>query len=479
MVSGYAQNRLYGNAIDFFSKMILNGFSPNPVTYVSVLPACAQLGILKLGRAIHGCLIRQTFEMNVRVQTALMDMYSKCGSESIALVLFDKMGVRNTVSWNSIISCHANNGYGEDALRMFNLMRIEGMEGDHMTVMALLSACSGIECLRVGNMVRSWLFKSGFEDDVIVITELVSMYLNCGSLEYAYWIFREKELKDIVAWTLMIWGFMENGEGDMSVELFNELMYIKVMGVDHIVLVGALLGCTGLGNLLQGRRIHGMVVKLGFVSDIFVGSASINMYACCGDLQSAVKYFDKMIEKDVVCWNAMIAGHGMSGNGVNALNLFFQMQELGTNPNEATFICLLNACSHSGLIGSGRNIYNSMAKRWGVTPNIMHYACLVDLLGRAGCLDDAYLVVKDMELEPDASVYGALLAACRNHGNVQLGLDVSYELLKLKPVDPGYCSLLSSIYAMNGDWESVMKTQLSLRFVDVKRAPGFSYVSMS
>ncbi|RWR77273.1 putative pentatricopeptide repeat-containing protein [Cinnamomum micranthum f. kanehirae] len=454
LISGLSKNGLFMEALEVFCQMKDSGAAPNAVTFVSVLPACAHLGMFRIGKSIHGLLIRWGIEMNVYVETSLVDLYARCGSLGIARRLFEKMSQRNVVSWNTIISGYSENGLGEEALNLYKRMQRK--------------------------MVHGFMIKCGFENDELVVTALMDMYVKCECIEDGYQVFCMKLVKDVVAWTLMISSFSEVGYGNKAMELFHEMIAEGDVKLDSVSLIAVLSSCARLGALQQGRRVHGLTKKIGFEDDVFVGSALIDMYANCGSLENARSVFDGMAKKDVVCWNAMIAANGMNGCGADAVGLFFQMKDLGLNPDAATYVSVLCACSHAGLVDQGICIFYSMVDELDsdVRPNLQHYACVVDLLGRAGLLNDACSLINNMPLQPDTGVYGALLGACRNHENINLGLEVSEKLFEMDPQDAGYYVLLANMYAVAGNWEGVKTSRVFLRSKGLKKAPGYSSIEI-
>lgn len=479
LISGFTKNHMFFEAIVVFGEMVICGFRPNAVTISSILPAFGNLGFTRTGKTLHCFWIRQGFESNVFVETALVDMYSKLGCMSVARKLFDDISERNVVSWNAIISGYSDNGFGEEALRLSNLMRRAGFVVDFFTVMSIISASSRVEHLRVRTGVHGFTIRSGFEGDQLVRTALMGMYLSCNCVDDAYFVFSEMRTKDVVAWTLMLNGFSSGKCWNKTIEHFNKMIGVEQLPLDSVALTGILSSCSSSGALRQGRWVHAVVVKTGFEGDIFVGSAVIDMYANCANLDDAEKFFKGMEDKDVACWNAMISCNGMNGKGIDAINLFLQMKGSGVNPDESTLVCVLSACSHAGMVDEGLQIFNNMVKNWKIVPNLKHYACVIDLLGRAGRLNDAYTLISTMPLQPDFEVYGALLSACRVHNNNELGTEISQKLFELKPDDAGHFVMLSNMHALAGNWEGVEMTQVSLRSEGLKKDPGFSSIEIT
>ncbi|XP_058191007.1 pentatricopeptide repeat-containing protein At3g12770-like [Rhododendron vialii] len=478
LISGYAKNHFFVEAIEVLRKMITVSLLPNEITISSILPAFGNMGLTQMGRSVHCFWIRNGFATNVFVETALVGMYSKLGFAGAAQQVFDGMSERNVVAWNAMISCYSRCGFGEEGFRLFNSMRREGFHVDCFTIMSLISASSGVEDLRVGEGVHGLTVRNGVESDQLVKTALMEVYVNGKRIEDAYFLFNDMPVKDVVAWTLMLTAFSSGQYWNKAIEHFNEMRRVEDLELDSVALTGIMSSCSDSGALHQGRRVHALVVKTGFAHDVFLGSAIIDMYANCANLEDARKYFEGMEEKDVACWNAMIVSNGMNGYGNDAIDLFLRMKGSGINPDESTLVCVLCACSHAGMVDQGLHIFRHMVRTWNIVPNLQHYACVVDLLGRAGRLGDAYSLVNSMPFHPDFDVYCALLSACKIHGNIELGIKISEKLFQLEPNDAGYYILLSNMYALAGNWECVRMARVSLRSKGLKKDPGFSSIEI-
>ncbi|KAK6136816.1 hypothetical protein DH2020_029439 [Rehmannia glutinosa] len=476
LVSGLTKNCLFLEAIEVFHEMMVQEIRPNEITIATVLPALGKLGVALMGKSVHCYWIRHNFGDNVFVETGLVDMYSKFGCMRIARNLFDKMPVRNVVSWNAIISGYSENGFEEEALWMFNMMRRKGFSGDIFALMSLIS----FDDLRVGCGVHGLIVKIGYENDKLIKTALMELYINCDFVNDAYSIFGEINKKDLVAWTLMLRGFSKSGNWRKTIEHFNNMMGVDNIKLDSISLITILSGCSCSGALQQGRRVHALVIKTGFQGDIFVGSAVIDMYANCASIRDAKRYFELMEEKDVACWNALISGYGMIGSGNEAVELFLKMKHSGINPDESTFVSVLCACSHAGLVDLGLQIFDHITENRNIIPNSKHYACVIDLLGRAGRLNEAYSLIKSINLlQPGPEVYSALLTACRVHRNFELGVEISRELFQLKPNDAGHYVLLSNMYALAGNWDCARMSRVFLKSNNLKKNPGVSSIEIN
>jgi pentatricopeptide repeat protein len=276
----------------------------------------------------------------------------------------------------------------------------------------------------------------------------------------------------------MIAGYSQNGHACQALALFNE-MQLSDATPDRATMVSVLQACSHFASLYQGNCIYSFIIQNGFEADVLVGTALLDMYSKGGNLQIARQLFDKMLKRDVISWSAMIAGYGMHGHGEDAIALFSQMEQTGVKPDHVTFTHVLCACSHAGLLDKGWQYFKSMKQYYSITPKVDHYACMVDLLGRAGCLGEAEEFIRNMPIEPNAGVWGALLGACRIHSNIGLGERVAEKLFELEPGDIGNYVLLSNIYAAAGKWNDVAKVRVMIKNKGLKKIPGRSLIEVN
>eukprot|EP01018_Ginkgo_biloba_P007395 Gb_14172 [translate_table: standard] len=475
MIAGYTLNGHADEALTLLHQMQLAHLKPNSVTLASVLPACASLGAL---RQTHNYIIRSGFESNAFVATALIDMYAKCGCDDIARKIFGKLSKKCLASWNAMIAGYVQNGHASEALALFEHMQLTDMKPDSITIVCSLSACAHLGALQQGKWIHEYIIRSGFESNVAVVNSLVDMYAKCGKIDIARHLFDKMSEKDVISWNAMIAGYAQIEYASDALALLYT-MQLADMKPNLVTVVCALPACAHLGALQQGKMVHGYIIRSGFESDITVGTALIDMYAKCGSVEIARRLFDKMSKRNVISWSAMIEGYGMNGHGVDALVLFAQMQQTGIKPTSITFISVLSACSRAGLVDEGWRYFNCMSQNYGITPIMEHYACMVDLLGRAGCLDEAHDFIKKMPLVPTAGVWGALLGACRIYCNIELGEHVAKRLFDLEPGNAGYYVLLSNIYAAAGKWNDVVKVRTMMKSREVRKTPGCSWIEVN
>eukprot|EP01018_Ginkgo_biloba_P002433 Gb_04612 [translate_table: standard] len=509
MIAAYARHGHFEAALTLFYQMQLTSIQPDQFTFASVLPACANLAALEQGMEIHDQINRSGFQSDIFVASALIDMYAKCGSIERARRLFEKINQPNTVSWTSMIAGYAQNGYGEEALKLFGQMQLSGVKPNMKTFASVLPACANLAALEQGMEIHEEIIKSGFQSDVFVDSALVDMYAKCGRIEKARELFDKMYQRNDVSWTAMIAGYAQNGHIDEALKLFKKMPKQNVVswtaviagyaqnghGVEALQLfqqmkltsvkpdlktfASVLPACANLGALDQGMEIHEEIIRSGFQSDVFVESALVDMYAKCGSLEKARDLFDRMRQRNTISWTVMIAGYAMHGCGKDALILFEQMQNSGMNPDRVTLVCVLSACCHAGLVDIGRQYFYCMSQYYNITPAMEHYGCMVDLLGRAGHLDEAQDFINKMPIKPDATVWGCLLGACRIHNNIELGEQVAEQLFELDPENAAPYVLLSNIYAAAGRWDDIEKVRRMMKDSRVKKTPGCSWIEVN
>eukprot|EP01018_Ginkgo_biloba_P014274 Gb_03222 [translate_table: standard] len=501
VIAGCAQNGHGEEALKLFRQMKLEGVKPNSKTFASVLPACADMAALEQGMEIHEEIIRSGFQQDVFVESSLVDMYAKCGSMEKARDLFDKMHPRNTISWTAMIVGYVQNGHVDEALKLFQKMP----ERDVVSWTAMITgyAQNGFvnEALKLfqempDRDVVSWnamiagYVQNGHVDEALKLFEkmpkpnmvswnvMISGYTQKGNVDEALKLFQKMPERNAVAWTVMIGGYVQNGHDEEALKFFRQM---KLEGVkpDSNTFASLLPACGHLAALEQGMEIHEEIVRSGIESDMCVANALVDMYAKCGSIENGCAVFDKMLEHDVVSWTVMIGGYAMHGCGKEAIELFEKMQHSGMKPNRATLVCVLSACCHAGLVEEGRQYFDSMRECYHITPAMEHYGCMVDILGRAGYLDEAQNFINKMPIKPDATVWGCLLGACRIHNNIELGEHVAAHLFDLDPENAAHYVLLSNIYASAGKRDDSEKIRKMMKDRRVKKKPGCSWIEVN
>jgi pentatricopeptide repeat protein len=314
--------------------------------------------------------------------------------------------------------------------------------------------------------------------DIIAGNSIVDMYAKLSKIEAAQRMFDIMPVRDAVSWNTLITGYTQNGLANEAIERYGHMQKDEGLRAVQGTIVSVLPAYSHLGALQQGMRMHALSVKTGLSLDVYVGTCLIDLYAKCGKLADAMLFFQNMPRRSTGPWNAIMAGLGVHGHGAKALGLFSQMQQEGIKPDHVTFVSLLAACSHAGLVDQGRSFFDMMQITYGITPIAKHYACMVDMLGRAGQLDEAFNFIQSMSIKPDSAVWGALLGACRIHGNVEMGKLASQNLFELDPENVGYYVLMSNMYAKVGKWDGVDEVRSLVRRQNLQKTPGWSSIEV-
>ncbi|XP_031282318.1 pentatricopeptide repeat-containing protein At4g33990 [Pistacia vera] len=480
MISSYCQSGNAIEALNVLDKMRLEGVNMDSVTIASILPICAQSGDIITGMLIHLYVIKHGLEYDLFVSNALINMYGKFGILELALKVFDQMIVRDVVSWNSIISAYEQNNDPITALRFFNKMQRAGIQPDLLTLVSLASIVAQSNDHKNSLSIHGFVMRRGWlMHDVVIGNAVVDMYAKLGDIDSARSVFEGLPVKDVISWNTLITGHAQNGLASEAIEVYQMMEECNGIIPNHGTWVSLLPAYSHVGAVQQGMKVHGRVIKNCLYMDVFVGTCLIDMYGKCGRLDDAMSLFYQIPRECPVPWNAIISCHAVHGHGEKALNLFREMLDERVKPDDITFVSLLSACSHSGLVSDGQSYFRMMQEEYKIKPHLKHYGCMVDLFGRAGQLEMAYDFIKNMPLQPDASVWGALLGACRIHGNIELGAFASDRLFEVDSENVGYYVLLSNIYANVGKWEGVNKVRSLARVRGLKKTPGWSSIEVN
>lgn len=405
-----------------------------------------------------------TFSYNI-----MLGCYLRNGEIESARNFFYHIPARDIASWNTMISGFSRNGMMNEAKELFSAMP----EKNNVTWNAVIAGY-----VELGDMESALeLFRLNPVKDVIAGTAIITGFMRCGKVDLAERMFKEMPEKNLVTWNAMIAGYVENGRGEESIKLFRTMLNLRVR-VNESSLSSILLSCSNLSSLKLGKQVHQHVLKSPLYLDTTVGTSLISMYSKCGDLDNAWALFLEMPHKDVVTWNAMISGYAQHGAGEKALVLFHKMRDKGMKPDWITFVGVLSACNHAGLVNNGIQYFDEMQKDYGIRPQPEHYTCMADLLGRAGKLAEAMDLIKEMEFRPHAAVYGILLGACRIYKNVEVAEFAARNLLSLDPSNPAIYVQLANVYASNKRWESVARIRRLMKQNNVIKTPGYSWMEI-
>ncbi|KAL6529326.1 hypothetical protein OROGR_014949 [Orobanche gracilis] len=477
LISCYNQNGYYEQALGVFVKMLECKLELNSVTLMNVICSCARLGWLREGKSVHGYVTRNNINLEKDfLRSSLIDLYANCGQLRYGCRMFDSTQDKHVVSWNILISGYARADMADEALSLFSDMLAQGILPDSFASASALSACGIIGLSELGCQIHCLIIKTNLSNEFLE-NALIDMYSKCGHINSAIRMFHETQKDSVVTWNSMICGFSQNGYSKEALSLFGKML-ARNLDMDEVTFLAVIQACSNLGFMDKGKWIHHKVITFGVRKDMYIDTALANMYARCGDLQMARKVFDKMSERSIVSWSSMIGSYAMHGHIDESISLFNRMIGLGIKPNNVTFMNILSACSHAGYVEKGKFYFNSMVRDFGMEPNSEHYACLVDLLSRAGDLNGAYEVINSMPSPVNATVWGALVNGCRIYNRMDFLKSINKDLLNMDADDTGYYTLLSNVYAEGGKWDELGKVKSKIRSLHMKKAPGYSMIEI-
>ncbi|XP_022929625.1 pentatricopeptide repeat-containing protein At2g34400 [Cucurbita moschata] len=467
-------------ALEFYSRMKFLGLKPNKLTYPFLFIACSNLLAVENGRVGHSSVIKRGLDEDGHVSHSLITMYARCGEVGDARKVFDEIPEKDLVSWNSMISGYSKMRHAVEAVGLFRDMMQAGFDPNEMTLVSVLGACGELGDLKLGTWVEEFVVDNRMVLNSYMGSALIHMYGKCGDLVSARRIFDSMKKKDKVTWNAMITGYAQNGMSEEAIKLFQD-MRISSTAPDQITLVGTLSACASIGALDLGKQVEIYASERGLRDNIYVSTALVDMYAKCGSLDNAFRVFDVMPQKNEVSWNAMISALAFHGQAQKALALFESMIKEGgaASPNDITFVGVLSACVHAGLVDEGRRFFHMMSSSFGLVPKIEHYSCMVDLLSRAGHLEEAWDFVKKMPEKPDEVILGALLGACQKRKNVEISERVMKLLLELEPSNSGNYVISSRLYANLRRWDDSARMRMLMKQKGVSKTPGCSWIDIN
>ncbi|KAL2508943.1 Pentatricopeptide repeat-containing protein [Forsythia ovata] len=509
LICGYARMDQPKEAVSLFFEMVREGIWPNEVTVVCVISACAKLGDLDLGKSVCAHIQESRLTFNAVMVNALVDMYIKCGDIEMAKHLFDDCTDKNLVLYNTILSNYVRLGKAKEALDIFCELLDRGSQPDRVTMLSAIAASAELGNFCFGKQCHAHVFRNGLESWDNIGNAIIDMYTKCGKQEWACKVFNRMPNKTIVSWNSLIAGYVRNGDVESAQSMFYEMpernlvswntmiralvqescfndaielfrrMHNEGVRADRVTMMSVASACGYLGALDLAKWTYTYIRKHGIQCDMRLSTALVDMFARCGNTQSAMEVFDTMKKRDVSSWTAAIGAMAMEGNGERAVKLFHEMLRQGVKPDEVVFVGVLAACSHAGLVDQGMEIFRNMKGSHGITPQIVHYGCVVDLLGRAGSLDEALDIIKCMPMEPSDVIWGALLAACRIHKNEKITTQALERLSESAKGKTGIQVLLSNIYASAGKWSDVANVRVHMKEKGLRKVPGSSSIEVN
>ncbi|KAL1815136.1 hypothetical protein ACET3Z_017710 [Daucus carota] len=487
MISGYVQNNRPVEALELFMEASGKSEKHNvvivdDVSFLSALTAASQLQQLSLAKRLHAYSIKNLSDISTMIFNAIVVMYSRCNSVETSFKIFSIMRERDNVSWNTMISSLVQNGLDEEGLMLVHEMQKQGFVIDHVTITSLLSAASNLRNQEAGKQTHGYLLRHEIQFEGME-SYLIDMYSKSGLVENARALFETSctRDRDLATWNAMIAGNTQNGLIEQAFIVFRRMLD-QTVAPNAVTLASILPACNPLGSLALGKQLHAYAMRNCLNHNVFVDSALVDMYSKLGSINYAEHVFADSPIRNSVSYTNMILGYGQHGMGEKALILFFSMREHDVSPDPITMVAVLSACSYTGLVNEGLQIFESMEREYGIRPSSEHYCCITDMLGRVGRVAEAYKFVTDLGEEGNVlGIWGSLLAACRTHGEFQLGRIVAkkfYEIEKMNNMS-GYHVLLSNIYAEEGNWESVNGVREGMQEKGLSKEVGCSWIDVA
>ncbi|XP_022846227.1 pentatricopeptide repeat-containing protein At3g14730 [Olea europaea var. sylvestris] len=478
IIAGFTVNDMANEAFEFYYKMRLIGIEPDKFTFPCAVKACPDTVSLE---KIHGLLFKLGLEFDLFIGSALVHCYLKFDLVNEALEVFEELPNRDdAVLWNAMINGYMQIGEFNNALEIFRRMGEFRIIPNRFTITGALSALSLAGDVYNGKLIHGFVIKLRYDCGIAVLNALIDMYGKCRLKMDALKIFEDMIEKDIYSWNSIISVHEQCGDHERTLSLFKRMFRAGVWP-DLVSVTAVLPACSNLAALMHGREIHGYMIINGLGKDggTYIDNAIMDMYAKCGSMREAHLVFDTMRCRDVASWNIMVMGYGMHGFGNKALDLFFRMCKAGLKPDEVSFVGVLSACSHAGFVSEGRELLAQMQPQYGVIPTIEHYSCVIDMLGRAGQLEEAYQLLSKMTVPVNPIVWRAFLSACRLHGNANLAEVAAQRVLELEPEHCGSYVLMSNIFGAAGRFEEVAEVRHAMRQQDVSKRPGCSWIELN
>ncbi|XP_042517024.1 pentatricopeptide repeat-containing protein At4g15720 [Macadamia integrifolia] len=475
-------------------RILLSISSSGPYTYTS-RQYCASLSSSKATQfvqqlrkshdlesviSIHSNLLQLGFLTDTFVSNHLINGYVRLRRLDDAYQVFEEMPEPDVVSWTSLMAGYIDMGKPQIAFWLFERMLGSSAKPNAFTFATMVNACSVLADIENGRKLHAMIEMLGFQSNLVVCTALIDMYGKSNNVDEARRVFNVMGYRNIVSWTSMVAAYAQNARSHDALQLFGEFIQVMYDPPNHFMLASVINACASLGRLVTGKVTHATVIRGGHHVNDVVATALVDMYAKCGCFAYSDKVFQRMKNPCVISYTSMIVGAAKHGLGKLSLDIFEEMLERGIRPNDVTFVGVLHACSHSGFVNIGLEHLHSMKRKYGIMPDVKHYICAVDMLGRAGCLDEAYKLAKTIQTEPDdgAILWGTLLSTSRTHGKLDLALEAGQKLLELnRQVAASYVTM-SNAYASAGKWENVHRTRSEMKQQNVYKEPGCSWIEV-
>ncbi|XP_060204893.1 pentatricopeptide repeat-containing protein At1g18485-like [Lycium barbarum] len=478
IIGGYSGGDIRGT-LHFMKRMqsTREYVKANEVTLLNVLPVCLEESEQLIVKELHCYSLRNGLEYHELLTNAFIAAYAKCGLLRYAELVFYGVANKTVSSWNALISGYAQNEDPSKALTLSFKMMDSGLLPDWFTIGSLLFACSHLKLLHCGTKIHGFVLRNGLEKDMSTQVSLVSFYMNCGKPELAQFLFDGIEDISVVSWNVMIAGYLQNALPNKALCLFRDMISRRFQP-EEISVTSVLGACSTLSAVRLGKEVHAFALKTHLIEDTFVHCSIIDMYAKSGFIGMSKYVFDQIPVKDIASWTVMITGYAVHGLGREAIKLFQEMQKSGFKPTRLTYVSILMACSHAGLIEEGQQYVREMQILHGLKPELEHYACVIDMLGRAGQFDEALNLMTEMPMQPDTHIWGSLLNSCIVHAQLNLGKNCAEKLLKLEPKRADIYVLVSNFFARCGDWDSVRQLRQKMKELGLEKEIGCSRIEI-
>ncbi|KAL9233921.1 hypothetical protein vseg_008854 [Gypsophila vaccaria] len=472
----------YGDAEGVLFLLREMGFSdvrPNEYTFSTCFKACGFLGVPEKGMQVHSFCVKVGFDMFPVVGNSLIDMYAKCGMISRAAQVFEETALKNLIAWNTVIAGYSSQGDGKVSLDLFEKMQNQRVIPDEFTFTSVLKACASFGAVSGGTQIHAALITRGFSfsSHAALIGALIDFYVKSGCLLEARKLFDHMEDKSVVSWASLILGYAQEGDLLEAMRVLRELREGDIQ-VDSFTLSGLIGVFADFAFVEQGKQLHGYAIKVPTGLEVEVGNSIADLYLKCGLLVEAERTFHEMPVKNRISYTVMITGYGKHGLGNEAVRLFDEMLAENVRPEGVTYLAILSACSHSGMIDECREYFSKLCSDRQISPQVEHYSCMVDLLGRAGRLKEAKSLIESMPMKPNAGVWQTLLSACRVHGDLNLGKEIGKIILELDGDNPVNYVIMSQIYANAGYWNDCQRLRDTVKTKGLKKEAGKSWVEI-
>ncbi|XP_057525588.1 putative pentatricopeptide repeat-containing protein At3g47840 [Amaranthus tricolor] len=477
IITGLVKTGHCKEGLMYFSEMWSSGLHCDTYSFAIALKACADLFHLKCGKEIHTQAIKKGFVSSSYVANTIATMYNKCGKLDYGMYLFGIMRTPDVVGWTSLITSYVQMGKEDIAVQQFLRLRGSEVKPNEYTFAAVITACAHLNKPIWGEQLHAHVISVGSIDALSVANSVMTLYSRCGKLKSASLIFQSMATKDIVSWSSIITGYSQAGYGKEAFDYFSRMRREGPKPTEFAF--SSLLSVSGsMAILEQGRQLHAFIMKVGLGHTSLVQSALITMYSKCGSISDASQIYSGARKDDVVSWTSMVNGFAEHGDSLKALELFDKMLQDGLKPDGVTFVGVLSACSHVGLVDLGYHYFNSMTQKFQISPYREHYGCMIDLLCRAGRLTEAEAMINFMPYEVDEVIWTTLLRACRIHGDVERGRRAAERILANNPHCAGTLTSLASIYCAKGKWKEAADIRKLMRFKGVVKKVGASWIKV-